>query len=165
VLGCVWRAVGLGWWPASAVVCSVHVGGLHSVRLHLDLPAAHDNFKCFVSAGDHSVRAACSSEWRVSSCRRNTWVASRRSLWTNVVGDVFRDFGDGRSWFMRRWSCCTKAGASTVGSAGTRNSQGPARDRHRRALLRTTAVHPFRRCESRGGLVAGPRSTGCLRGT
>jgi len=52
-------ATGLGGWAAGAVLGPFqYVRGFHSISRDSDLPAAHDNCKCLVRAGDHFVWAA-----------------------------------------------------------------------------------------------------------
>jgi hypothetical protein len=46
-----WRAAGLDWRASGVVLSPFHqVGGLDSSSRYSDLPAPHDNFKCFVGA-------------------------------------------------------------------------------------------------------------------
>ena len=59
---------------------------------------------------------------RRASCLINAWVESFTSLLMNVEVYEWRTVGVGRSWSMRRRSCCMKVDGSMVGTDGARGS-------------------------------------------
>ena len=150
--------------PAS---CSVSSNTYAGFTRSVDLSAAHDNCKRFVSAGSYFVWA-CVWWLQGAACgilpQEHTG-QFRRSLWLNVAGDAWCAAGVGRSWSMWRRSCCRKVDASNLRWLVYGAHRGPAGAHHRRALPRMNASPPCRRCVCRVGLVAGRRSTSPPRGT